>query len=217
MTRRISNPTAKTVSKYTDAEVNDRFMVMLPKIRKNARWAFKDYRADRRAEAVQAIVVIAFELHHKLAVQGRLDESFPSPLSRFAIARYKDGRTGGAAACSTDVTSEHCKILGRSSVKNYGLAEGIADTFQTSSSAVDARYPVSDAIQFKIDFFEDWLPQQTQRDQEIILDLMVGETTNAVAEKYGVSASLISIKRRDFANSWKRFIDPPEAGMLVPA
>ena len=59
----IATKTNRTVSKHTDAEVNDRFVVMLPKIRRNARWAFKDYRADRRIEAVQAIVVIAFEMH----------------------------------------------------------------------------------------------------------------------------------------------------------
>ena len=211
MTRRISNPTAKTVSKfYTDAEVNDRFVVMLPKIRNNARWAFKDYNPDRRTEAVQAIVVIAFELHKRLAVQGRLDESFPSPLSRFAIARYKEGRTGGAPSCSTDVTSEYCKALGRSSVRNYGLALHIADTFESEATVMDAKYPVADAVQFKIDFFEGWLPLQSPRDQEIILDLAKGETTGDVAKKYGVSDGLISHYRKRYAASWDAFINPPE-------
>jgi len=207
----IATKTNRTVSKsHTVAEVNDRFVVMLPKIRRNARWAFKNYNADRRTEAVQAIVVIAFEMHQKLAVQGRMDESFPSPLSKYAIGRYRDGRTGGASSCSTDVTSEHCKALGRSSVKNYGLADNIADTFQPATAAMDARYSVHDAVQFRIDFFEGWLPQQTPRDQEIILDLMSGETTGNVAKKYKVSDASISQYRNRYFKSWNAFIADKE-------
>ena len=200
----ISNPAVSNF--YTDEQVNDRFMVMVPSIKKQVRWAFKGYAADRLAEAMQAIIVIAFDIHKKAVLNGHLEKSFASPLSRFAIGRYKEGRTGGAPSCSTDVTSEHCKALGRSSVRNYGLALNIADTFESEATVMDARYPVSDAVQFKIDFFEGWLPQQSPRDQEIILDLVNGETTSDVAKKYGVSAGLISQYRRRYEKSWFDFI-----------
>jgi len=210
MTRRITN-SAKSVSNfYTDEQVNDRFMVMVPAIKKQVRWAFKGYNADKRAEAEQAIIVIAFDIHKKAVLNGRMEKSLASPLSRFAIGRYKEGRTGGAPSCSTDVTSEHCKALGRSSVRNYGLALNIADTFESEATVRDARYPVADAVQFKLDFFEGWLPQQSPRDQEIILDLAKGHTTGEVAKKHGVSDGLISQYRKRYAQSWDAFINPPE-------
>jgi hypothetical protein len=72
------------------------------------------------------------------------------------------------------------------------------------------------AVQIRIDF-SDWYNRQSVKDQWIISDLAMGETINAVARKYGVSAGLISQFRRRYFNSWKRHIDPPEAGALVPA
>ena len=80
----------------------------------------------------------------------------------------------------------------------------------------DRKVNVADAVQFKMDY-QDWYYRQSPRDQQIITDLSMSETTGDVAKKFGVSPASISIKRKDFANSWKTFIDPPEAGMLVPA
>jgi len=80
----------------------------------------------------------------------------------------------------------------------------------------DRKVNVADAVQFKMDY-QDWYYRQSPRDQQIITDLSMSETTGDVAKKFGVSPASISIKRKDFANSWKMFIDPPEAGMLVPA
>ena len=81
----------------------------------------------------------------------------------------------------------------------------------------DRRTSVADAVQFKIDF-EDWYDRRSPRDQQIINSLALGETINAVAKKCGVSPAFLYIKRKYFAKSWKRFIDPPEeAGMAVPA
>jgi hypothetical protein len=68
---------------------------------------------------------------------------------------------------------------------------------------------VSDYVQMKMDY-EGWYHLQSPRDQKIIADLAMGETTNAVARKFGVSAGLISIKRKNFAKSWNAFINAPE-------
>jgi len=53
-------------------------------------------------------------------------------------------------------------------------------------------------VQFKIDFFEGWLPQQSPRDQEIILDLAKGHTTGEVAKKHGVSDGAIEVRANNF-------------------
>jgi DNA-binding NarL/FixJ family response regulator len=70
---------------------------------------------------------------------------------------------------------------------------------------MEAHQPtVLDCVQMKMDY-EGWYHLQSPRDQKILWDLAMGETTNEVAKKYGVSAGLISIKRRNFANSWKAY------------
>jgi hypothetical protein len=61
-------------------------------------------------------------------------------------------------------------------------------------------------VQFKMDFFEGWLQEQSDRDRAIILDLATGETTGAVARKYGVSDGLISQYRKRYRSSWNEYI-----------
>jgi hypothetical protein len=179
---------------------------MLPSIKQNAQRAFCYHNADKRQEAEQAIIVLAFEIHRNLALNGRLKDSYPAPISRYAIGKYREGRTGGAPANSTDVTSEHCQFLGRSKVKHYGLAENITDTFQSEASATDARYPVHRAIQFKIDFHETWLQQQTPKDQAIIKELAIGSTQSETARKFGVTPACINQYQKRYAKSWSDFI-----------
>jgi transposase-like protein len=61
-------------------------------------------------------------------------------------------------------------------------------------------------------FFEGWLQEQSDRDRSIILDLATGETTGAVARKYGVSDGLISQYRKRYRASWLAYIsDKKEA------
>ena len=63
-----------------------------------------------------------------------------------------------------------------------------------------------------MDFFEGWLQEQSERDRAIILDLATGETTGAVARKYGVSDGLISQYRKRYRSSWNAYIaDKKEA------
>ena len=140
-------------------------------------------------------------------------QTFYSPIKDFAIKRYKSGRRF-AGSNTTDVLSDWTRMLERCdicSLDQFDLGNGDLP-FLT-----DWRQPnVANSVQFKLDF-QDWHHRQSPRDQQIIDDLAMGETTGAVSKKHGVSPALISIKRRDFAKSWKRFIDPEEKGMLVPA
>jgi transposase-like protein len=66
-----------------------------------------------------------------------------------------------------------------------------------------------------MDFFEGWYQQQSPRDREIIRDLAMGETTADVAKKYGVSPGAVSQWRRKYAESWQKFIDPPEKTDII--
>jgi transposase-like protein len=69
----------------------------------------------------------------------------------------------------------------------------------------DRKGRVADNVAFRLDY-EEWCQRQSTRDQAIIADLSMGETTGEVAKKYGVSPALISQFRRKYADSWKVYI-----------
>ncbi len=59
---------------------------------------------------------------------------------------------------------------------------------------------------FRLDFPR-WRGAYSDRDQRIIDDMMIGEHTAALADKYGMTASRVSQKRREYHNKWQRFTD----------
>jgi len=186
--------------------VNDRFMTMEPYIRQYARRSFSDYHVDRREEAEQAVLVLALQMTHNLAGNGRLQEAYATPIARFAVRKYWEGRTGGVPSNSTDVMAEHCQHLGRSKIKHYGIAHNIADTFESEATALDARYPVHRTVQFRMDFFEGWFRQQTPKHQRIISLLATGESPSNVARICGLSPAYICYSQKRYKASWQEFI-----------
>jgi hypothetical protein len=200
----ITNATTPTVVSFEVllAKMNPHFKFFAKRVLK--------LKADNLDDALQELRAIAFDIYRSLIRRGK--QAFYTPIMNYAIKRYNSGRRF-AGTSTTDVLSDCTRILERCDICSL-------DTFDLNGDLpflTDWRQPnVADTVQFKIDF-EEWHYRQSPKDQQIIGDLAMSETTNAVAKKHGVSASLISIKRKDFANSWKAFIDPPEAGMLVPA
>ncbi len=198
----------RRMSANTDEELHDKFMLLMPRLCKIASHFFKEYDADKRDDAMQSVLVTAFEIMKQLAEKGRLEDAYANPIAKYAIGRYREGRLGGLPSCSADVFGERCRWLGRSSIKHFGLATEIADSFESEATVTDARYPVQRQVQFKMDFMENWYRQQTPKDQEIIRDLARGETTNDVSRKFGLSAARISQLRRKYSDSWYAFINP---------
>jgi len=189
------------------------FEVLLAKMEPHFRFFAKrvlKLRADNLDDALQEMRAIAFDIYRRLVQQGK--EVFYTPIKNFTIRRYKSGRRF-VGTSTTDVLSDCTRILERCdicSLNQFDLNDG--DLW----FLFDQKSNVADAVQFKMDY-QDWYCRQSPRDQQIIDDLMMNETTGYVAKKYKVSPALISQYRKRYAESWKKFIDPPEAGMLVPA
>jgi len=213
-TKATKTATPAKVAKYTVEQVNDRFLEMLPLIKRQARRAFSDFDADSREEAEQGVVVNAFQIHRNLAMKGRLEESFASPTARYAIGQYREGRTG-ASNSSTDVTSLFCQNLGRATIKHYGLATNIADSFESEATATDARYPVHRSVGFKIDFFQTWLANQPPKAQSVLRDLGFGYTPGEVSKNHNISQARVCQIRKAYEKSWNEFIDPKEETDLI--
>jgi hypothetical protein len=205
MTTIANNPTPSHVIPFED---------LLAKMEPHFRFfAKRDLRlkADNFDDALQEMRAIAFGIYRSLVRRGK--EVFYTPIMKFAIKRYKSGRRF-AGSSTKDILADQTRILGRSEV--CSLSQFDVKDDNSLHFMVDGKSNVADTVQFKIDF-EDWYSQQSPKHQQIIDDLAMSETTTAVAKKHGVTPAAISIKRKGFANSWKMFIDPPEAGMLVSA
>ena len=151
-------------------------------------------RGDDFDDAMQELTLLAYELYHSAVRLGR--KVFYTPIMKYAIGRFKEGRRFNGSN-SVDVLSERTRQLGRVDV-----------CMEKSLPFLLGKYDVARTVDFKLDF-SDWYHRQSTRDQQIIHDLAMSETTNAVAKKFGVTAGAISIKRRTFEKSWHNFINPP--------
>ncbi len=211
----FAKPTMSKRARCTDEQVNDRFVEMLPLITKIALQAFATSDPEKREESVQSVIVGAFIGLKLMAENGKLDEACATPLAKFAVARHCIGRPGGLPQNATDVTSARCQYLGRARVRNFGFGERISDTFVGDMTVADARYPVHKTVALRMDFFEGWYRQQSSRDQQIICDLAIGESTGDVAKKFNLSAPMISCLRKKYAKSWYAYINPPEETDLI--
>jgi len=183
------------------------FEVLLPKVQPHFEYFARKVlrlKADNFDEVVQDLTAIAFDIYRSLVRRGK--EVFYTPIMKFAIKRYRDGRHFMGSS-TTDLFAERTRMLKRSDLCSLTLFEVREGSLHFM---VDKNMNVSRTVQFKIDFFESWLQQQTPRDQQIIKDLAMGETTGEVAKKYKVSAGLISQYRKRYATSWDAFINPPE-------
>jgi hypothetical protein len=196
---------------YSDEAVNMKFLEMMPVITKSARIAFAGYNADKRADAVQSVLCWAFMNLKNLAAKGKLHAAFAGPITKYAIGRHYEGRSLGTVTSSTCVMSNFTQSLGRAKTKNYGICENVTDTFESEATAGDGRYPPDRMVQFRLDFFETWLADQSPRDQSIIKDLAMGSTQSEVAKKHGVTSAHIFHDRKRYAKSWKAFIADKKA------
>lgn len=108
---------------------------------------------------------------------------------------------------STDIFADCTQIKGRSELSSIHL---MRENDDPKEYLADPKANVARIVGFKIDFFETWLVQQTPQHQEIIHDLMMGETTGDIAKKFKLSPARISQLRREFADSWYSFLYPAE-------
>ena len=190
----------------TVPSVTPSFESLLDKMTPHLRYYAKNVlrlRGDNFDDALQELTTIAYEMYLGLVKRGK--EVFFTPILKYAIGHYKEGRRF-AGTNQTDVLSDRTRLIGRSMVK-------AGDTLYFM---LDQKSNVAREVGFKIDF-QSWYHLQTPQDQDYITDLVLGYTQSEVARRHGVSPAAICQRQRKYTTLWNNFIDPPEAGMVVPA
>jgi len=185
---------------------------VLPKVLSHGRVSFRHLRsADRKEEYIAEMVALAWRWHLRLAQRGKDATRFPTALASYAARAVRCGRRLAGMDRSKDVLSPQARqrhgflvstLPEISTLSDNPLAEALHDNTQT---------PPDVQCAFRVDF-RAWRATHTERNRQILHDLMVGERTSDVAGKYGLSPGRVSQLRRELHDDWELFCaEPPQA------
>lgn len=185
------------------------FLRMLPLIYRCARHAFRDLAGDDFDDAVQEVIANTLVAYERLARQGRADAASATPLARFAVAQYWEGRRVGARLNVQDITSDYCQR--RKRVKVESLDHWDTNDQEWKESLVeDKTITPADLAASRLDV-PAWLGSLSTRSRKIAEALAMGESTGYVARTFGISAARVSQLRRELQDSWSDFHEPTGA------
>jgi len=181
-----------------------RFVAMIPGIQKQLRFAFRHSPAAVRQERIDDALAHAFVLFAHLVLRKRVRLAHATALARYAAYRVRSRRPIGSRSNSRDVMS-------RVTQRRFGFRvmsadpgcwadqPGSAELLGESRQATPAELAT-----IRLDFAS-WLGRLSDRQRAIALCLAVGESTGAVAQRFGVSSGRISQIRLELAARWRQF------------
>lgn len=191
-------------SSEPDPSWHQRFLSMLPAIRRTARLAFRHLPPEARDEAVADVIANALVAFVRLAEQGKTDVIYPTVLARYGIAQYRVGRRVGTKLNIRDVGSPYCRAMKGVGVKcldHYDPEEGTwKEILIEDRTAGPAELAAS-----RIDF-PAWLGTLSRRNRKLAMKLANGEQTGSVAKLLRISAARVSQLRRELMDSWQKFV-----------
>ena len=185
------------------------FLLILPRIERHGRVYFRHVKdPTQKEEFIADMVALAWKWAVRLTERGKDIREFPSAIASYAARAVRSGRRVYGQENGKDVLSplaQHMRGFAVHSLPDFStlsgnpLAEALADN--TIS-------PVPEQVTFRLDF-PHWLSTYSDRDRRMALDMMIGERTQDLAEKYALSAGRVSQMRMQFHDGWQRFQDGP--------
>ena len=183
---------------------NDKFLSLLPAIRKQANFAFRRVPVDAREERIQEVVAQAYSLFVRLCQRRRSALVYATPLAQFAIKRVRAGRRLGSRCNSRDVMSPRAAVANGFTIER--LERFNQRTGQWRDTLVEDRTAGPDQIAMTRLDFDSWLSTLSNRDRRLAEKLALGETTGAMAGMFRISAARVSQLRRQLCENWRRFV-----------
>jgi hypothetical protein len=197
--------TAGTSLTPTLAQLQARFLAVMPRIETHARIYFRHLRCPhQREEALAECLALAWWWYVRLVRRGKTPEAFITVLADFAARAVSSGRR----LCGQETVNE---VLSLRAQRRHGFTvqrlhpqgtplgnpwdEAVQDNTQT---------PVPAQVVFRVEF-PAWLQTRTKRDRRIIDWLLRGEQTGVVAQAFDLSPGRVAQLRRQFQADWLRF------------
>jgi hypothetical protein len=199
----------------TPAAGYDRFLELLPTIRRHARYAFRHLLPEGREEAIQEVVANAFVAYTRLVEQGKEELAYATPLARHAVAQVRAGRRVGGKLNVRDVSSDHCR-------RTKGVKLERLDRWDQDQEAwreilvEDKTCTPADLAASRIDY-RAFLATLGRRNRRIAQMLATGDTTSRVAEQFGLSLARVSQLRQELKAAWEAFQGEPSTGAAAGA
>ena len=93
----------------TQSSQHDRFLAMLPQIRRQALTAFRNQRFEAREELIQEVIANCYRAWVLLVRRGKESVVYPTPLAQYAIRQVRDGRRVGGRLNLHDIMSAQAR------------------------------------------------------------------------------------------------------------
>ena len=181
----------------------ERFLAMLPQIRRQAFAAFRRQRPEAREELIQEVVANSYCAWVLLVRRGKESVAYPTPLAQFAIRQVRDGRRVGCRLKATDILSPCASKLHGFTVKRFDQKD--PQTGVWNEQLVEDRRAGPDEIAAARLDLAAWSRTLSQRNRRIAKALSMGETTSVVAQQFGLSAGRVSQLRVWLREQWEQF------------
>jgi DNA-directed RNA polymerase specialized sigma24 family protein len=174
--------------------------------------------AHDREDFIQETLCIAWKWTLRMTERQQKDpRAFPTAVATLAAKHARSGRkfVGGKLG-KNDALSRFAKARGGFTVRPlpstaasheqlYGAVKGQQrhDALEEILGEHD-RSPVPDQVASRIDFAT-WRLGHDERRREMLDEMVAGETTTELAEKFDVSPARISQMRREFLSAWRSY------------
>lgn len=188
------------------AEIQVRFLAILPKIENHARYTFRYIRCyHAREDAIAETVALCWLWYRRLVDQANDPARFPSVLASYATRQVKSGRRLCGQESARDALSPAAqqrnsftttKLPDISPMVGSPLTEALQDNTQS---------PVPEQVHFRVDF-PVWRRSLPCRTSQVADAMMLGHRTLDLADQFKLSPARISQLRRDLRDSWEGFI-----------
>jgi len=199
-------------------DLQDRFLSILPRIELHGRIYFRAIKCrDRRADAIQEMRSLAWKWFVRLAERGKDAGEFVSALATFAAKAVQSGRRLTGQEKAKDVFSPvaqrqhgfrveslpNSTSTGQENLYAQPHGQQVHDAFEECLRD-NTQTPVPEQAAFRIDFPR-WRRTRCDRDRRIMDDMMLGERTLELSNKFGISPARVSQLRQEFHDDWQRF------------
>ncbi len=171
------------------------FAALVPDLTRMAKAAFRDLDPEAREECAQNALALAWYAFHALIEKGRGDEpGIIKSVLWYSIKQTRGGRTLPSGGETKPKDAFRYAKKGRVKFERVDLRHFVGD-----------ETPVPEAVSFRLDV-PAFLATLSDRQQRLAEALMAGETTSAVAKRFGVTPGAISQFRASFKDRFETFM-----------
>ena len=177
--------------------VHDRFVSMLPQIKQQAQLAFRSRQPEEREELVQEVIANTYVAFARLVELDKADLAYATPLASYAVRQVVSGRRVGNRLNVRDVMSPANRRVTVEQLHRYDHGDGA-----WKESLVEDRHAgPAETAAARLDVAK-WFRKLPSRNRKLAKTLATGESTQATAKKFNVTAARVSQLRRELEASW---------------